>query len=292
MGGVGIAFGYGFSLLLSIVGLQTLFLIVSILMVLALLVLLWKVKEKESYTYKAILLKEEESGQKVKTKGGPGIIESFKSVIQQKDTSLIFVLLAIFFWFITYQGILSLITLYGTNVLGYDAGLAGFLPFIVTVPFLITIIPLSYLANKIGRRNAIKIGLMLWIAMLILAYFFGILGIHDLGIMAIPLAVLGIGWALINTNSIVIVWELAPTEKEIGAYTGIYYFSSFLASILGPMIIGFMTDIFGWPSMVLNGVYFFIVALIIMFFVKRGEVELTDEEKAARQKAIQELRSE
>ena len=85
---------------------------------------------------------------------------------------------------------------------------------------------------------------------------------------------------------------MAPTEKEIGTYTGMYYFSSYFAAILGPMVVGFMTDAFGMPSLLLNGALFFILALIMMFFVKRGEVELTDEEKAARQKAIQELRSD
>ncbi len=289
MGGIGVAFGYGFSLLLDIIGLQLLFLLVSIIMVVALLVLLWRIKEKDSFGYKMILEFEEEQGEKYKEKKRkPNLIESLKYIAKEEDKSMIFMLLSIFFWFVGYQGIVALVTLYGINVLGYSRALAGFLPFIVTVPLLISIYPLSYVAIKIGRKNAIKIGILIWTSMLIVAFFLGLL-MASLLIIAIPLAMLGLGWALINTNSIVIVWELAPTEEQIGTYTGLYYFSSFLAAICGPMIVGFLTDLFGMPTLLLNGAYFFIAAFLTMFGVKRGEVELTPEEKLAKQKAIQEL---
>jgi len=42
-------------------------------------------------------------------------------------------------------------------------------------------------------------------------------------------------------------------------------------------------------TLVLNGAFFLIIALVLMFFVKRGEPELTEEEKFAKQNAIQEL---
>jgi hypothetical protein len=61
-----------------------------------------------------------------------------------------------------------------------------------------------------------------------------------------------------------------------------------MAAILGPMIVGGLTDLLGIPFLLLNGAVFFILAFIMMLFVKKGEV-ITEEEKAARQKAIQEL---
>ena len=292
MGGFGVALGYGMSIFLETLGLPLLFVIVSIIMVVALLVLLWRIREKESYSYQMILELEAEEGEKFKRKATrPGLIESIKDVIFEKDHSTLFILFAIFFWFIGYQGIVALISIYGVEVLGYSKGLAGFLPFIVTVPLLISIYPLSYVPGKIGRRNTIKIGVILWIAMLILGFFFGLIR-ASLLIMAIPLIFLGLGWAMINTNSIVIVWELAPTEEKIGTYTGLYYFFSYLAAILGPMAVGALTDLFGIISLLLNGAIFFILAFIMMLFVKRGEIEFTEEEKLARQKAIQELNRE
>lgn len=289
MGGIGVAFGYGFSLLLSVLGLQILFLIISFIMVGALIVVLLLIKEKDSYSYQLILEMEEKEGKKIKEKKTtPGLIESIKDILSEKDKSTLFILLAIFFWFIGYQGIVALITIYGVNVLGYEPGLAGFLPFLVTVPLLISIYPLAILATKIGRRKAIKIGIIMWISMLIVAFFLGLFQ-ASLLIMAFPLVFLGLGWALINTNSIVIVWELAPSEKKIGTYTGLYYFFSYMAAILGPMIVGGLTDLLGQPSLLLNGAFFFIIAFIMMLFVKRGEAELTEEEKLAKKKAIQEI---
>ena len=289
MGGFGVAIGYGMSILLGLLGLQMLFLIISFIMVIALLVLLWRIKEKDSYSYQLILEMEAKEGKKIKKeKTTPGLIESIKDIAGEEDKSTLFILLAIFCWFIGYQGIIALISIYGVQVLGYSPGLAGFLPFIVTVPLLLTIYPLSYLPGKIGRRTTIKIGIILWTVMLVIGFFMGLAKV-DLIIMAIPLALLGVGWAMINTNSIVIVWELAPTEKKIGTYTGLYYFFSYMAAILGPMIVGGLTDLLGIPFLLLNGAIFFVLAFIMMHFVKRGEVELTPEEKLARQKTIQEL---
>ena len=289
MGGFGVAIGYGFSALLGLVGLQILFLIISVIMVIALLVLLWRIKEKDSYSYQLILEMEGKEGEKIKKeKTTLGLIESIKDIAGEEDKSTLFILLAIFCWFIGYQGIVALISIYGVQVLGYSEGLAGFLPFLVTVPLLLTIYPLSYLPGKIGRRTTIKIGVILWTVMLVIGFFMGLAQV-SLAIMAIPLAFLGIGWAMINTNSIVIVWELAPTEKKIGTYTGLYYFFSYMAAILGPMVVGGLTDILGIPFLLLNGAFFFVLAFIMMHFVKRGEVELTPEEKLARQKTLQEL---
>ena len=195
---------------------------------------------------------------------------------------MIFILLAIFSWFIGYQGIISFITLYGEEVLGYERGIAGFLPFLVVVPLLITIYPLASVPKKIGRRNSIKIGIIIWIVLLIILTFIGLIPNVQIYIIAIPLAILGIGWALINTNSIVIVWELAPNEEKIGTYTGLYYFSSFLAAILGPIIIGLLMDInpLGTASLLLNSAIFFVIAFIMMLYVKRGEVKETKKESA------------
>ena len=99
----------------------------------------------------------------------------------------------------------------------------------------------------------------------------------------------GIGWAFVNINSIVIVWELAPSIRKIGTYTGLYYFFSVLAAIIGPPLIGVLRDVLGPESLFLNGAIFLIIAFILMFFVRRGEVELTDEEKLKRQMKIAEL---
>ncbi|MGB5912591.1 MAG: MFS transporter [Promethearchaeia archaeon] len=297
MGGLGGVIGYGLSLVAGLITLQGAFIVASVLMVVSLFILIWKVDEKESYGYKALLEREELEGKKIKEgKKKPSIITSFKDILKEEDKSTIIMGLAIFFWFIAFQGLAALLTIYGTNVLLQNENFSGFLAFFVALPIIIFAYPFAIVAGKIGRRNAIKIGLTIMIACLILIFFIGwMMRAEGLIFIIILLVIGGIGWSFVNVNSIVIIWELAPTDEKIGTYTGIYYFFSFLAAITGPYVLGGLTDLFNNPlisppyTLVLNAAIFLIVALILMFFVKRGEVKLTEEEKIARQKAIAEL---
>jgi maltose/moltooligosaccharide transporter len=170
------------------------------------------------------------------------------------------------------------------GVLNFPGSIAGFLFNAVAIPFIIAAFPLSLVANKIGRRTCIKIGLVIMIAALFIGYL-----VRLQTVTIIILICFGVGWAFVNVNSIVIVWELAPSLKKIGTYTGLYYFFSVLAAIVGPPLIGVLRDLLGKESLFLNGAIFLIIAFILMFFVKRGEVELSDEEKLARQMKIAEL---
>lgn len=294
MGGFGGVIGFTLSLIAGAITLQGSFIIVSILMIVAMLILFWKVKETESYSYKQMIEYEMKEGKKLQDeKTKPGLIASIKDILTEDDKSTLFMLLAIFSWFVAYQGLAALLTIYGTNVIGVNENIAGFLPIFVALPIIIFAFPFAIVAGKIGRRNAIKIGLVIMTVCLFIGFFVG--AAQNLTGIILVLVFAGIGWSFINVNSIVIVWELAPTQEKIGTYTGVYYFFSFLAAILGPFILGTMTDLINPPSisppysLLLNACLFFIIALVLMFFVKRGEAQLTEEEKVARKKAIQEL---
>jgi len=286
-GGIGAAIGYVMTLLAGIITLQGSFAVVSILMVLALGVLFWKVKEKESYSYKKILEFEGGKDEKFKEEKEPGLIASLRYILKEKDKSTLAILFAIFFWFVAYQGMVALLSIFGVEVLGQPENIASFLPFFIAGALIITAYPLSKLANKIGRRLCIKIGLSVLIISLFIGIFFS-LSINLIGIIII-LATSGAGWALVNVNSIVIVWELAPSKERIGTYTGVYYFFSFMAAIFGPFIMGSLTDLMtpGYPiSLLINAIIFFGISLVLMFFVKRGEAELTEEMRLEAQKAM------
>lgn len=283
MGGIGAVVAFTLSGLSDIIGLQAVFIIVSIIMIFALGILLLKVKEQESFSYKLILEREEKEGKKIKeAKEKVGLIASMKDILAEKDKSTLFMLLAILFWFIGYQGAEALLSIYGVSVLGLTSGMAGFMFNFVALPFIIFAIPGGILATKIGRRLTIKIGLV----MMIVSLFIAFLAQANTTIVYIMLVFMGIGWAFVNVNSIVIIWEMAPSAKKIGTYTGVYYFFSFLAAIVGPGLVGGLTELIGEPYLLLNCVWFFILALIMMFFVKRGEAGLSKEDRT---KAIQEL---
>ncbi|MFX1393571.1 MAG: MFS transporter [Promethearchaeota archaeon] len=297
MGGVGAIMAYIMGWILIIEGhpetIALAFLLVAVIMVFSLIILLFTVKEKKSYSYQLILEIEAKEGQKIIDKNKkPGLIESFRDILSEKDKSTLFMLLAIFFWFVAYQALEALFTLYAWEVLGIDRGPAAGMLLFVALPFIIMAFPAGILGSKLGRRITIKIGLIMFIIACFIIFITPVY-FHDLVtismIIIICFIIAGCGWAFININSIVIIWEMAPTAEKIGTYTGVYYFFSFLAAILGPFIVGLFIDLTtsAWLFFICS--WFFIVAFILMWLVRRGEVELTEEEKIAKQKAIQEL---
>lgn len=286
MGGVGAIIAFVLNLILVPISLFLAFLTVSIIMVASMALMLFTVKEKDAYSYQLILEKEKEEGKKVKEeKKKPGLIESMQDILAEEDKSTLFILLAIFSWFVGYQALEALFTVYGVDVLNLGRGQAGGMLLFIAIPFLLMAVPAGILGTKIGRKTTIKIGLVLIIFALLVGFM-----IQETVIIIVIFMIAGIGWAFVNINSIVIVWEMAPTEKKIGTYTGVYYFFSFLAAILGPFIVGLIIDAIGNFSLLLVCSIFFILALGFMFLVKRGEAQLTEEQKLAKQKAIQELK--
>jgi MFS family permease len=292
MGGVGSIVAFTLGLVSDYIGFQFTFIIASIIMIVALIILLLKVKEKDAFSYQ-LILESEQGGKRdvseIKTKiEKPGIFKSLKDIVKEEDKSTLFILLAIFAWFIGYQGAEALFSVYagpeGLAIVG-TRGTAGFLFNFVAIPFIIFALPAGIIAGKIGRRLTIKIGLVIIIVFTIIGFIIQ----ANLIFLIIVLIIFGIGWACVNVNSIVIVWELAPSAEKIGTYTGAYYFFSVLAAILGPYIIGALTDLFGQITFFMMVSLFFVLALVFMFFVKRGEVELTEEEKLAKQKAMQKV---
>jgi predicted MFS family arabinose efflux permease len=128
--------------------------------------------------------------------------------------SLIFLLFAIFFWFNGYNSVETLFTLYATNSLGVTEGAAAMMLSFFCVTFIAISIPAGLLANKIGRRNAIMIGL---IGVTLL--FPAIIVVNNAMIVRIMLLIGGAFWAFVNINSLPMVLQLCA-HKDIGRYTG------------------------------------------------------------------------
>jgi len=273
------------SMFLVDISLQLAFITISIIMIVGLIVLILTVKEKNAYSYQLLLIAEAKTGEKVKEeKEKVGLKESFKDVLEEDDKSTITMLIAIFFISVGWAALNALVGPYGVIVLGLTRGQAGGLMLYGGLAFLVSAFPLAVLAEKYGRRLFIKIGLAIFSSCLIIGFF-----VRDVMVISIIILFIGIAFACIIVNTIVIIWGLAPSEKKIGTYTGMYYLFTFSAEIFGPGLVGLLTDLTGWEYFFLNASVFLIIALILMFFVKREEAELTEEQKLAKKKALQEL---
>jgi MFS family permease len=167
----------------------------------------------------------------------PGVLDNFREVARNPDKSGLFLLGAIFAWFVGWNAMEAFFTLYGINVLGIDAGEGSRTLTWFAAALLIFAIPSGLIATKVGRKPTITIGLGGMIAGLIVGFF-----VRDLTVLRIVLAIMGAFWALVNINSLPMVYDLGG-EKHIGAFTGLYYFSSSAAAITGPIVAGTLIDL-------------------------------------------------
>ncbi|QNO15596.1 SLC45 family MFS transporter [Alkalicella caledoniensis] len=234
------------------------FTVSAILMLFVIFVLYKTVKEPEK-------LKTDEKEEK------QSISKALVGLFKRENRSALLILLAIFFWFVGYQGIEATFSLYGVNFLGLAEHqpallLAGF-----SAAFLLMAIPSGLIGTKIGKRNTILIGIIgLMSVFLILNY------VETILLLRIFLIVGGIFWAFVNINSYPMVVELT-TEEKIGTYTGLYYFFSSLAAITGPVIFGLIIDIVGYKHLFFTAFSAFFLAFLCIYLVKNPSLGSTSD---------------
>jgi len=212
----------------------------------------------------------------------PGMIASLKDVLRDPDRSALRLLLAIFFWFLGYNGIEAFFTLYATNHLGMaDADGARLLGQLSLI-FVLFALPSGYIGGWIGRRVTISSGILL-MTLVMLAIFslppqvltIQLARLPVLGVVPVVgtlLMVAGLAWALININSLPMVVDMTNAAR-LGTYTGLYYLFSTLAAIAGPNVNGWIIQAAGrnYNTVMIVAPLFMLVAFGMMLGVRRGE---------------------
>ena len=218
----------------------------------------------------------------------PGLKDNLKFIWAEEDKSMVWMMLAIFFWFIAYDTSSSFISLYAQEFFDFSRGAALQIVTFSGAAFLL-FAPLSvYLSKKLGRKKTILIGLIIWA----IGFLMGttVVGAEYSLILYLTGVLMGIGWSFININSIIMVWSMAPNEKATGVYTGLYYTASFSSQIVGPLSFGFIFEYgIGIRYMLLMMTFVIALAFISMAKVKRGEYELSEEEKEHRKQLAAEM---
>jgi MFS family permease len=181
--------------------------------------------------------------------------------------SLIFLLLAIFFWFTGYNAVETFFSTYGEEVLLIDKSQSSFMLAVFSAMLVICSIPSGLLATKIGRKRTIMIGIVSLLAVFLGANF---VGGSNSNLLYVLLAIGGVSWALININSYPMVVEMT-SNKGIGKYTGYYYFFSMLAAIVSPILFGYIKDLIGDKFLFIYASISMVLAFFFMMLVKHGE---------------------
>lgn len=180
----------------------------------------------------------------------------------QLDRTTVFLLAAIFFWFVAYQGVETLFTLYGKHHLGLSEQAASFSLTFFSLAFVLFAIPSGWLGGRIGKKKMIIIGVCG------LMTVFALVGwAENLLVLRALLLLGGMFWACININSYPFV-VATGTEESIGTRTGLYYLVSSLAAITSPPLLGLMIDLFDYSILFYAATISMAIALLCLFLMK------------------------
>lgn len=235
---------------------------VCALMIVGLLAFIWKVREpkwvdemrQDTVKYGLETAEEEKAD------------EGNRKLTKSEFVSLILILASVALWYIGYNAVTSKYSLYATNVLHKDYNTTLL---IAQAAAIISYVPVGFLAQKIGRKKSILIGVGL-----LASAFFGATFMNansSVILLDVLFALAGIGWATINVNSFPMVVELA-SGGNVGKFTGYYYTASMAAQIVTPILSGAVMDLFGsMRPLFYYAAIFVAIAFVTMLFVKHGD---------------------
>ena len=191
-------------------------------------------------------------------------------------------LIAILFWFISFNAIETFNSLYCQKILN-ETGLAGTFTIILTVSSIITFALLGTLSNKIGRKYTVLIGLASIILGIIIICIYSFTPLLETGlvfIIYIAVVFIGVGWALVNINSYPMIVEMA-NKNNIGVFTGRYYTFSMIGQTVTPVLVGLIMSFndAGLKLLYVYSLVTMIIAAVIFFFVQERATKKREEKK-------------
>ncbi|MBI4674481.1 MAG: MFS transporter [Chloroflexi bacterium] len=267
MGGIGAILAFFVGARLYDIGRAVPFIAAAVVLVLAVLIVFWRIREPTAPAEPP--------------PAEAGVLANVRLIARDRDKSALYILLAIFAWFVGFNIIETFFTLYGVNALGIRESTASLTLGFLAVMFVLFSLPSAFIATKFGRKPTIIAGLALMLLLLAvvrvlpaatqIAALVSIAG-FQITVLQVLLMAAGLAWAMVNINSLPMVVDIAPQDR-IGTYTGLYYFASTLAAIGGPWLGGILIDATGRDYTVIFTVAPFAMLLAIGFMlgVRRGE---------------------
>lgn len=244
------------------------FLIVAGIMILALLVVMLTVNEvkltKEVADYEAAHPEEDltvvdESGN--------------RELPPEVKRSLLFLLISIALWFISYNAVETWFTTYANAKWNMSLGAANTCLLIANAGAILSYVPVGAIAGKIGRKKTILAGVLIMAAGFFVAFLYTFLVGAFTPALYILFFLVGMSWAAINVNSLPMVLEMCK-GSDIGKFTGYYYTFSMAAQIVTPIVAGWLLHNVGYNTLFIYATVFMIAAFITMQFVRHGDAKV------------------
>ena len=259
------------------------FLGASVLMLISCGVLFWKIKENKLEAELAPEMKRGEQEAAI----ADSVEDDVEKPMSKANKRMLFLILAAeVLWFFADNAIGTYIgnyTIYyleasskSTMINTIIGGLASVAGFIAAGP----------IADKIGRKWTISMGLGLYIIGMVIMCFVRPLDAHTASgdhvfpwLLYVVWGIKGFGWALINTCSFPMVVELC-SSKKIGKFTGYYYAASMTAQSLTPIVLGLIfkaTQV--WWVLPIYSLCFIIASFVVFLFVANVKAHKLENKK-------------
>lgn len=100
--------------------------------------------------------------------------ENLRDVFASRERSLLFMLLAIFLWFVAFNSLETFFTSYAKFELGIKESTGAFLLGIFAIGYMIFSIPGGLIGGRIGRKKTITIGLLMIIGVMVITLYLGL----------------------------------------------------------------------------------------------------------------------
>ena len=248
------------------------FIVASLLMVISALVLFLTIKENKV----AEEMKEQlEEGERLAAIAAP--VDDDKPMPKENRNMLLAILAAEFLWFMADNAIGTYIGNYVIYYLNSVSSATMYLTIIGGAASVLGFAIAGGIAEKVGRKWTITVGLMITFAALVVMCLVSptttVVGAN--GELAFPSilfgvwAVKGFGMALVHNCSFPMVVELC-SSKKIGKFTGFYYAASMSAQTVTPILLGLVFNVTGaWRALpVYSTILILLSCTVFVAFVK------------------------
>ncbi|MGC4769704.1 MFS transporter [Micromonospora sp. DT44] len=240
--------------------LRAAFVIPSVIMLTATFVLLANVRDSRSAAYQAAVAEEASAGPAAVSQPLRQIVSG---LFTDQDRRRLLLLLTVLLFGGAWFASRSLITPYGMEALGLSRGDAGGLTLPSGIVYVAAAYPAALLAERFGRLRIIALGMTVFAVALAAGAV-----VQTATGTVVAFCVASAGAAAFTINAAVALWNLAPSSRVFGAYTGLYAVTWYLGGFGGPALIGVVIDLVGWDGMLL---YIAVLALLAVLVVVRLE---------------------
>lgn len=232
------------------------FAVPAALMLVSVVVLGARVRDSESPGYRSALAEDAAADPGA---GRTRVRDSVAAIVRDADRSRLLLIVAILLFGMAWAASRSLVTPYGMEVLDLTRGEAGGLTLPSGVAFLLAAFPAALLAERLGRLRVMTGGIGVFVAGMLLGT---LLQTPTGTVVALSLAAAGAAGFMIN--AVVVLWNLAPSGKVVGTYTGLYTVGWAGGGFLGPALVGGMVDVTGWHLMLLDIAVVAALAVVVL----------------------------